>query len=442
MAAVLVIDDEAGIRQSFKMILKDAFDVYYAASGKEALTYLGAHAIDLVLLDVILPDINGLELLKMVHAESPRTEIIMVTAVRDIQTAVESIKSGAYEYIVKPFDVGEVLTVINRALEKRRMTNELMYLRGELERFHPFEKMVGADKKMREVYAFIDSVSQSDSTVLIQGESGTGKELVARAIQKRSQRSSGPFVVINCAAIPETLMESELFGYNRGAFTGASCNQLGKLEIAGGGTVFLDDIDSLSVNMQAKLLRLIQEKEFQRLGSTRVLEANVRFIAACNKNMTKLIADGSFREDLYYRLNVLPIHLPPLRARKGDIAILFDHFFYRYSRKTGQPIKKLSKRALGILITYRWPGNVRELENLAERLCIIVENSTIMPRDIAGFCGRESDHRNLSLKEAVRRFEKQYITDVLVDMGGCRKKAAEHLGVHRNTLLSKMNAPL
>ncbi len=293
---------------------------------------------------------------------------------------------------------------------------------------------------MREVYAFIDIVSQSDSTVLIQGESGTGKELVARAIQKRGPRCTQPFIVINCAAIPEALMESELFGYNKGAFTGANGVQVGKLEIADGGTVFLDDIDSMPVNMQAKLLRSIQEKEFQRLGSAQVIRANIRFIDASNKDILKLIQEGRFREDLYYRLNVLPVNLPPLRFRKGDIPLLFENFLYKYAQKSEQPVKCISKRAMCVLMNHRWPGNVRELENLAERLCTIVEEGTIREKDISWLCSRQVTNREMTLKEAVCRFEKQYISEVLETVGGNRKKAAEHLGVHRNTILSKMSA--
>lgn len=439
MATILVVDDEASIRQSFHLILKDTFDVIFAVNGREAMAMLNDQVVDLVLLDILLPDITGLELLKRIRTSCPHTEIVMVTAVKEINTAVEAIKSGAYEYFVKPFEVSDVLAVIHRALEKRHMANELIYLRKELERYHPFEQMVGKDKKMRDVYAFIETVSQSDGTVLIQGESGTGKELVARAIQKRSSRSTQPFVVVNCAAIPEQLMESELFGYNKGAFTGASRTCVGKLEIADGGTVFLDDIDSLSINMQAKLLRSIQEKEFQRLGSTRVIRANVRFVASSNRDILTLVEDGRFREDLYYRLNVLPVNLPPLRTRKVDIPLLFEHFFYRHSQQSGQPIKRFSKEALRKMMDYRWPGNVRELENLSERLCTIVEESTIRRKDISGLSGSQANDRNMTLREAVGRFEKRYISDVLETVGGNRKMAAERLGVHRNTILSKLN---
>jgi DNA-binding NtrC family response regulator len=310
---VLVVDDERGVRESFKMVLQDSFHVLVSETGKEAMDVFSKSAVDLILLDILLPDIDGIELLKQMKEMDPNTEIIMVTAVKEVQTAVKAIKLGAYEYIVKPFVVDEALTIINRALEKRSLVKEVTYLRDELERHQTFERMVGEDKRMKEIFDLISTISQSDGTVLIQGESGTGKELVARAIHNLSSRKDGPFVVVNCAAIPATLMESVIFGYNQGAFTGAHSTTIGKLEIANKGTVFLDDIDSLDINMQAKLLRVIQEREFERLGSHKVIKIDVRVLAASNKSLVGLIADGKFREDLFYRLNVFPVDVPPLR---------------------------------------------------------------------------------------------------------------------------------
>jgi DNA-binding NtrC family response regulator len=363
----------------------------------------------------------------------------MVTAVNEIQSAVKAIKLGAYEYIIKPFVVDDVLTVIRRALEKRRLVKEVAYLRNELERYHPFEKMVGKDKKMRKIFELISTVAKSDGTVLVQGQSGTGKELVARAIHNRSNRRREPFVVINCAVIPPTLMESKVFGHNRGAFTGAVGTSIGKLELADGGTVFLDDIDSLDVNMQAKLLRIIQEKEFERLGSSKVIKVDVRFVAASNKNIKELISQGKFREDLYYRLNVFPIGLPPLRDRGNDVLLLLDHFLELNSQKTGKPLKKFSKRAVKVLMEYDWPGNVRELENLVERLFTITEGSVIHLEDYAAFNISHKEIKGLPLKEAVSIFEKKYISEVLESFDGNRTKASKKLGIHRNTLLSKTN---
>ncbi|MFC1811601.1 sigma-54-dependent transcriptional regulator [Thermodesulfobacteriota bacterium] len=439
--AILVVDDENGVRQSFNMLLKDNYTVLLAGTGKEAIDIFTKNAVDLVLLDILLPDINGIDLLEKLMETDPNVEIIMVTAVNEIQTAVKAIKLGAYEYIIKPFEVDDVLILIDRALEKKRLVQEVAYLRNALEMYHPFEKMVGKDKKMKKIFDLISTISQSDGTVLIQGESGTGKELVARAIHNRSPRENHPFVVINCAAIPPTLMESKIFGHNRGAFTGATSTSIGKLEVASRGTVFLDDIDSLDTNMQAKLLRIIQEKEFERLGSTKVIKADVRFVTASNKSLKDLISQEEFREDLYYRLNVFPVDIPPLRERKCDIPLLLTHFLELHARNTGHSPKKFSEKAVKELMGYEWPGNVRELQNLVERLVTITKGPVIHLRDASTFSipmGKK-EIKDLRLKEAVHVFEKQYISEVLDIVNGNKKKAAEKLGVHRNTLMGKLN---
>jgi len=436
---ILVVDDEHGVRQSFNMVLKDDYNVLLAESGEEAVDVFSKNSIDLVLLDIRLPDIDGLDLLLKLKDLGPNTEVIMVTAVKAIESAVKAIKSGAYEYIIKPFNVDDVLTVIHRALEKRHLVEQVAYLRHELERYHLFEKMVGKDKKMNDIFKFISTISQSDGAVLIQGESGTGKELVARAIHNRSSRKNQPFVVVNCAAIPDTLMEREIFGHVRGAFTGADQTRIGKLEIANKGTVFLDDIDTLDVNMQAKFLRIIQEKEFERLGSTKVVKVDIRFVAASNKDLDDLISKGDFREDLFYRLDVFPIKLPPLRERKGDIPMLLNHFIELQVKNTGRPLKTFSKDAGNILMEYNWPGNVRELQNLVERLFTITQGAVIELEDLSSSNPAAKQIEEMTLKEAVSKFEKQYVRDVLVMVKGNRKIAAERLGIHRNTLLSKTN---
>ena len=435
---ILVVDDEHGVRQSFNMVLKEEYNVLLAGTGQEAVDIFTKNSVDMILLDICLPDSDGLELLEKFKEADPKTEIIMVTAVNEVQTAVKAIKLGAYEYIIKPFIVDDILAVIGRALEKQSLVKEVTYLRNALERYHPFEKMIGKDIKMRKIFDLISTVSQSDGTVLIHGESGTGKELVARAIHNRGPRSNQPFVVINCAAIPATLMESEIFGYNRGAFTGATTTSIGKLEIADKGTVFLDDIDSLDINMQAKLLRIIQEKEFERLGSTKVIKADVRFVAASNKDLEKLISRGEFREDLYYRLNVLPIKLPPLRERRGDIPLLLGHFLELYAKNIGKSPKKFSNEAVKVLTEYDWPGNVREVQNIVERFTTITKGSIIDLKDIATLDMGKREIKDMTLKEAVSAFEKKFIFEILESVDGNRKKAAERLGIHRNTLISKM----
>ena len=435
---ILVVDDEHGVRQSFNMVLKDEYNLFLAGTGQEALNIFTKNSIDMILLDICLPDSDGLELLEKFKEADPKTEIIMVTAVNEVQTAVKAIKLGAYEYIIKPFIVDDILTVIGRALEKQSLVKEVTYLRNALERYHPFEKMIGKNIKMRKIFDLISTVSQSDGTVLIHGESGTGKELVARAIHNRGHRSNQPFVVINCAAIPATLMESEIFGYNRGAFTGATTTSIGKLEIADKGTVFLDDIDSLDINMQAKLLRIIQEKEFERLGSTKVIKADVRFVAASNKDLEKLISRGEFREDLYYRLNVLPIKLPPLRERRDDIPLLLNHFLELYAKNMGKSPKKITNEAVKVLTEYDWPGNVREVQNIVERFTTITKGSIIELKDIATIDMGKREKKDMTLKEAVSAFENKFIFEILESVDGNRKKAAERLGIHRNTLIAKM----
>ncbi len=437
---ILVVDDEKGVCQSFSMVFKNKCHVLVAGSGKEAIDIFTKKSIDLILLDILLPDTNGIELLKKFKDTDPTVEVVMVTAVKEIKTAVKAIKLGAYDYIVKPFDVDHVLNRAKRALEKRSLVKEVSYLRNELERFHLFEKMVGKDKIMKNVFELISTVAQSDGTVLIQGESGTGKELVARAIHNRGLRSKYPFVVINCAAIPATLMESEIFGYNRGAFTGANHTSIGKLEIADKGVVFLDDIDSLDISMQAKLLRIIQEKEFERLGSNKVVKADLRFVAASNKDLEKQVTQGKFREDLFYRLNVFPIELPPLRKRRGDIPLLLTHFLEIFTKNSGKPPKNISNRAVKAFQKYDWPGNIRELKNLVERLITITKGSTIRVKDLSFLnIDKREVIKDLTLKEAVKTFEKQYIAQTLEHVNGNRKNAAERLGIHRNTLLSKTN---
>jgi DNA-binding NtrC family response regulator len=435
--SVLIVDDESSVRESLRMVLQDSFDLRLAANGAEALTIFQSHAVDAVLLDIILPDINGIELLGRLKEIDPEAPMVMVTAVKDLESGVAAMKGGAIDYLVKPFDVAQVQNIVQRAVAQRETRRELAYLRSELGRCRPFEDMIGQDSGMRRVFELIETVAASDGTVLIQGESGTGKELVARAIHKKSPRQSNPYVVINCAAIPATLMESELFGHRRGAFTGADFERTGKLEIAHTGTVFLDDIDSLSLTMQAKLLRVIQQKEFERIGCHRLIKADIRFIAASNRDLRQLAEENAFRADLFYRLHVLPIELPPLRRRKGDIPQLLEHFLKRTAPGRSDPPKRLTPSALALLMDYDWPGNVRELENLVERLCTIHKGTVIRRADIPMPRAVEGVYSLKTLKTATQAFERQYIIDALEACGGNRSEAARRLGIHRNTLLAK-----
>jgi len=436
---ILIVDDERGVRESFNMVFKNEYNVFLAENGSEAIDIASKYSIDVILLDIMLPDSNGLDLIEKFKEIDENSEIVMITAVNEVKSAVKAVKLGAYEYVIKPFIVDEVLAIINRTLEKQRLVKELTYLKSELKRLEPFEQMVGKDTKMRKVFSLISTIAASDGTALIQGESGTGKELVARAIHNRSPRKNMPFVVINCAAITSTLMEDEIFGHNKDAFTGATGTVIGKLEIADKGTAFLDDIDTLDVSMQAKLLRIIQEKEFERLGSTKVIKVDIRFIAASNKDLLERISEGKFREDLYYRLNVFPVKIPSLRTRREDIPLLLDHFMELFSKKRGAPLKKFSDKSIEMLMKYEWPGNVRELQNLVERLATITKGHIIQLKDISLISYRKNETKDIPLKEAVKNFERRYITETLEITTNNRTKAAEMLGIHRNTLLGKIN---
>ena len=440
-STILVVDDEHGVRQSFNMVLKENYQLHFAEDGKTALDIFKQKHIDLVLLDILLPDLDGLNLLKQLKEIEPATEIIMVSALKEIASAVRAMKLGAFDYITKPFEVDDLLAVVKRALERKKLQKEIVYLRDELERVQPFEAMVGRSAQMKAVFSLISRVAQAQGpgTILIQGESGTGKELVARAIHNRSQRKDQPFVVVNCAAIPTTLMESELFGYSKGAFTGAMENRSGKLEIADSGTLFLDDIDLLDINMQARLLRVLQEKEYEKVGSDRVVHVDIKFIAASNKDLRRLIAKRNFREDLFYRLNVFPIELPPLRERKEDIPELLNHFLGQNGKNNGRPAKSFSKKAIQALVDYDWPGNVRELENFVERLFIISRGAIIRQEDVLPLQRRNTRRETQALKDAVADFERQHIKAVLAAAAGRRGEAAKILGIHRNTLTAKIN---
>jgi len=435
---ILLVGGELGKDHAFRAALGYRFEVFSAETAGDAVACILEYVVDVVLLDVILPDADGIQLLHKLKRIHPALEVIVVTGVREVQTAVRAIKAGAFEYVTRPFGVQDLHDLIHRALKKHCVGPKGMTLRNKRRGSQPFEEMVGQDERMQEVFQYIVTIARTDGAVLIQGESGTGKELVARAIHSRSSRWDKPFSVVNCAAVPQTLMERELFGHNRGAFTGATQTLPGKMERADKGTVFLDDIDSLDIHLQAKLLRFIQEKEFERLGSTRVTRVDVRFVAACNRSLRRMISQGTFREDLYFRLNVFPIRLPPLRKRRKDIPLLAKHFLNRYRETHGAGPRRFTKGACQLLTEYDWPGNVRELENLILRICTLTRKQTIQRSDIPMDTQVSTPTRDCSLKEAVRAFERRYIGKVLVSVNGSRKEAAKRLGIHRNTLLSKI----
>jgi len=444
---VLVVDDEPGVRASIRVILEGTCEVLEAETGADALELLRAREVDLVMLDQRMPGEPGIDVLPRVKAADPSTVVVLATAVHDVRTAVEALKRGAYDYITKPFDVDDILMLVERALEKRALERQVLCLRSALApsglATDGFEGLVGRHPDMVRIYQLITQVAATTTTVLITGESGTGKELVARAVHARSGRSAQPFVAINVAAIPETLLESELFGHERGAFTGAVARRLGKFELAHGGTIFLDEIGSLRLDLQTKLLRALQEREIERLGGSRPIPIDVRVLAATNVNLRQAVRDRAFRDDLYYRLSVVPIHIPPLRERREDVPRLVEHFVRKFARESHRDVRGVSAGALDALTRYDWPGNVRELENVIHRAVVLAGGPVVhlqdVPLDVAmpetvAVLARDT----VPLREACDQFERQYVLRTLERLSWNVSRAARQLGVHRNTVLAKL----
>ncbi|MBI2879331.1 MAG: sigma-54-dependent Fis family transcriptional regulator [Candidatus Rokubacteria bacterium] len=441
---ILVVDDDPGLRESFRVILEDEYEVVDVPDGLQALEIVRSCQVDLVLLDVRLPGMDGIEVLGRLKALDEQLEVILVTAVNALRTAVAAMKLGAFDYLTKPFEEEEVLTVIRRALEKRALEREVVFLRSELARRHDLDEIVGQSPEMQKLYQLIAQVARTTATVLITGESGTGKELIARAIHRQGPRRDKPFVPVNPAAIPESLTESELFGHERGAFTGAYQRKLGKFELAHGGTLFLDEIATLKPELQAKLLRVLQEREIERVGGTRSIKVDVRIIAATNVDLKKAVGHQTFREDLYYRLHVVPITVPLLRERREDIPLLVNHFIRRYSHEFRKRVTGVSPDALAALQEYPWPGNVRELQNIIERAVALIDGPEIQLRDLSldlmlpdqGRRARATE--TLPLREACEEFERQVVLRVLTRVRWNQSEAARLLGLHRNTLKLKL----
>jgi DNA-binding NtrC family response regulator len=436
---ILVVDDEKSMRDSMRLLLKERYLVHLAASGREAIKLIKKQPVDLVLLDIRLPEIDGIEVLRLIKGIDDSIEVIMVTAVITVGKAVEALRAGAYDYITKPFDIAALTEQVEKIMEKRLLARENLSLRKLIESDYQYEKIVGKSAAIRAVFRSVEDVAQSNATVLITGESGTGKELVARAIHNRSPRQGKLFVAVNCAAIPENLLESELFGHEKGAFTGALERQLGKFELAHGGTIFLDEVGTLPLAMQAKLLRALQGKEIERLGGGRPIPIDARIIAATNSDLKAEIKGRKFREDLYYRLNVIPLHLPPLRERPEDIPLLAEHFLHKYNHEFGKKIKGFTPDVLPLLAAYSWPGNVRELENLVERLVVLTRSPLItadkLPGEIKGDPPGLPGSEETRFRDAVRRFEAEFIKQAIDKAGGKKGEAAKMIGIHRNTLL-------
>ena len=446
-AKILVVDDEQGARDALQIILEDDYDVATAASGPEAIAFCKASDYDLVFLDVAMPELDGIATLKELRAMDEPADVVMISASDKADKAVESIKLGAYDYITKPFEPDDILSAVDRVLEKQTLQREVRYLRSEIAHRYGELEIVSRDPTVLEILQLINKVASTTSSVLITGESGTGKELIARSLHQHGDRNKAPFVAINCAAIPSELMESELFGHEKGAFTGAHTRSIGKFEHANGGTIFLDEISALRPELQAKLLRVIQDKEIVRLGSNRTIKVDVRIVAATNTNPEDLIEEGSFRRDLYFRLNVIPLKLPPLRERQGDVRLLAQHFLNRFNLQLKREIKGFSEKALETLERYPWPGNIRELENLIERLVVLGGDSEPisyedLPLEILldSSLIAETPPLGDGLLQARDNFERQFILKALKKADWNQSEAARVLRIHRNTLIQKMKS--
>jgi DNA-binding NtrC family response regulator len=448
---LLVVDDDPASRYGIKKALAQfRFSLQEASTGREALDKIQHLSPDLVILDVNLPEMDGLSVLSELKRENSMPPVIVITAYGSEKIAVEAMKRGAYDYVSKPYDIEELRLVVSRALERLELTQENLQLRKELERRSGFGPILGQTVAMRKVYDMVEKVSLSDITVLIHGESGTGKELVAREIHRRSARHNKPFITMNCAALPENLIESELFGHERGAFTGAVRQRKGKFELAGEGTIFLDEIGDMSLNTQSKILRILQEKKFERLGGDQTLEVDVRILSATHKDLMMEIQNGNFRNDLYYRLKVIDIEIPPLRDRKEDIPILAEHYLAEFSRKHNKKMEGVDPDGLKLLLRYHWPGNVRQLVNMLERAVVLATGPVLRKEDLpnelelpSGFSDSYLDDlMHLPFKQAkdkiVTRFMKEYLTKRLNDNEGNISHTAAELGIKRQSLQAMM----
>jgi two-component system NtrC family response regulator len=440
--SILVVDDEPPQLELIGGFLKkQGFEVTLAESGETALQIFRRESFDLVLTDQRMPNLSGLDLLKAVRTVNPETPVIVVTAYGSIETAVSAIKAGATDYLTKPLNLDELLHRIEKVREHHRLVLENRDLREELGERHRIEGIIGESGRMLEVFSLVRRVAPSEATVLIRGESGTGKELIAKAIHFASPRASGPLVKVNCAALPETLLESELFGHEKGAFTGALVTRKGRFEVASGGTIFLDEIGDLPTHLQAKLLRVLQEREFERVGSSKPISIDVRILAATHRDLERLLKAGQFRDDLYYRLNVVTIVLPPLRERRQDLPLFMDHLLRVFAEKNGKKIRGFTSEAREALLRYDYPGNVRELENIIERASVITRSDVIGRADLPISIQEpevEVINSETDLPVVVERLERRMIREALARSGGVQTRAAEQLGITERALRYKL----
>jgi DNA-binding NtrC family response regulator len=439
--SILLVDDEEKILKALGRALRSAgHEVIETTSPRDAQRLLAERAFDVMLVDNVMPQLNGLDLIREYVASTPegeRPQILMMTAHATVESAIEAMKLGALDYLQKPFEIDELLVVVTRAIEHQRLRTEYRYLRSERDEQFDHYGIVGRSRVMEEIIQRAERVATTKSTVLITGETGTGKELVARAIHNRSAQRDMPLIRVNCAAIPESLLESELFGHVRGAFTGAATTKKGKFALADGGTIFLDEIGTMSPALQSKLLRVLQEREFEPLGSERTEKIDVRVIAATNRDLRQMVAEGKFQEDLFYRLNVIPIELPPLRERRDDIPALVDHFLKKHAQRIGRRIERIDDGVLAQLQQYDWPGNVRELENVIERAVVLSTGSVITARAISVLgtaAPPSSGLPSLKLRQNIEWVEKETIRRALESARGIKKDAAELMGISQRAL--------
>ena len=433
---ILIVDDELIMRESLAGWLeRDGHAVQSAASGEEALEKIKETHFDIMLVDIKMEGISGLDVLRKVKETDPDSEVVMITAYGSIPSAIEAMKDGAFDYMLKPFDPNELGVLIEKIIQHQEQARENIYLKEQYKDRTRFESMIGQSEPMQKIFDLICDVAPMGSTVLITGETGTGKGLAAKAIHTNSSRRNGPFVTVNCGAVPEHLMESELFGHQKGAFTDAKETKKGRLELAHGGTLFLDEIGEISMRMQIDLLRVLEDRVFYRVGGTQPIEADFRVIAATNRDLEAAIKSGAFREDLFYRLNVISFKMPSLSQRKEDIPLLAEHFLYRFSQETNKPIDNISRGAMDEMMIYDWPGNIRELENAIERAVVVGRQREILPEDLPIFCHEPAPQiRAHSLKDV----EKTHIQRVLTENQWNIARSAKILGIDRSTLYSKI----
>jgi two-component system, NtrC family, response regulator HydG len=442
-ATLLVADDDPGLRESLERTLtREGYRVVLASDGRAALERVQAGGVDLIVTDLRMPGLTGLELLRAAKAIMPDVDVILLTAFGTVEEAVKAMKDGAYDFLTKPFRREQLIKLVDKALERRDLIEQNKALKKQLEDIRAKGQMIGASPAFRRMLTLVEQVADSSATILIQGESGAGKELVARTIHERSGRRNGPFVAVNCAALPETLLESELFGYEKGAFTGAAGRKEGRFELANGGTLFLDEVADLSLVTQPKILRVLQEGEYERLGGTRTLQVDVRIVAATNQDLSDMVKEKRFREDLYYRLNVITVRVPPLRERHEDIRVLAQHYLRVYAAKNGRKLEGFSNEALERLESYAWPGNVRELENLIERTVLLARKDRIdaedLPEEVAGVKRPPRDAILELVGTPLADIEQRLLDETLRITGGNKTQAAKLLGIDVRTVARKL----